>query len=261
MSDDVPLDGLGDKVEPTDPNSIQYLGRDGEWHLIPVEPKRTGDPELDAIWEMSFKELEQILKDESHPLHEKAKQVSSEITKPVADALADTLRELKVSFSTTIDTLGPWKALTVDRKALLPALNSSSWFARLPLELPKSALAGLVGEQNAAAAVIERPDALTTMGQGWIDLDAIEPPDASAAEIQEAAEARAREIRKIEILNALLDETQAAAESGKEALELSRDSLREAKSAKRAGWIAVWVAIIAALISVGGIVAAVLLAA
>lgn len=47
-----------------------------EWEEI--KPKKTGDPELDALWAMTISEVDEISEDDSHPWQEKAKQVKSE---------------------------------------------------------------------------------------------------------------------------------------------------------------------------------------
>jgi hypothetical protein len=250
MTEQAAADEPGDKTEPTEPGSIQYRGADGEWHEIAVEPKRTGDPELDAIWEMSFGELQKLLEDESHPLHEKAKQVSAEIMKPVAEAFGDIMKPLRESLAKSFDT-----------SALFPALDTSSWSAKLVPELPKIEVSEGLEAQRTAPARIKPPPPLTTPAQHWVDFDAIEPPNASLAEIQEAAEARAHELRskQIEVLTDLLMETRASAESGKEALDVSKQSLEATRSSRRAGWIAAWAAIVAAVISVAGILVTVLL--
>ncbi|PSK67620.1 hypothetical protein B0E53_00430 [Micromonospora sp. MH33] len=259
MTAQAAADEPGDETEPTEPGSIQYRGADGEWHEITVEPKRTGDPELDAIWEMSLEELEKLVEDESHPLHEKAKQVSAEIMKPIAEAFGDIMKPLRESLGKSIGTSG--LALKFDSKALFPALDASSWSAKLVPELPKAEVSEGLGDQRAASARMKPPPALTTPAQHWVDFEAIEPPNASLAEIQEAAEARAHELRskQIEVLTALLVETRAGAESDKEALDISKQALKATKSSKRAGWIAAWAAIAAAVISIAGILVTVLL--
>ncbi|MER7420986.1 hypothetical protein ABT346_30110 [Micromonospora peucetia] len=264
MTEQAAADEPGAETEPTEPGSIQYRGADGEWHEIAVEPKRTGDPELDAIWEMSIDELEKLLEDESHPLHKKAKQVSAEIMKPIAEAFGDIMKPLRESLAKSIGTSGIAKtqALKFDSKALFPVLDTSSWSAKLVPELPKIEVSEGLGAQRATSARIKPPPALTTPAQRWVDFDAIEPPNASLAEIQEAAEARAHELRskQIEVLTDLLVETRASADSDKEALDVSKQALDATKSSKRAGWIAAWAAIVAAVISIAGIFVTVLLA-
>ncbi|AVT39627.1 hypothetical protein [Plantactinospora sp. BB1] len=262
VTDEAAADEPGDKTEPTGPRSIRYRGADGEWHQIAAEPKRTGDPELDAIWAMSLDEVERIIEDESHPLHEKAKQVSAEVGRPIAEALADILRPVTESIMPRIDTSWMVKGLAprFGSMSLFPAVDTSSWLARLAPEVPKFELPGHLARHSTTAADIESPPAQPTREQHWIDFDAIEPPVASLAEIHEAAEARAHELRskQIEILTDLLRESRASAESGQEALDISKQSLAATKSSKRAGWIAAWAAIIAALISVAGILVTVL---
>lgn len=261
---DEPDEPADDDTEPNESASIQYRGADGEWHELDVEPKQTGDPELDAIWAMSFDELQGILEDESHPLHEKAKQVSREITQPIVDAASEIMRPITQSLVNSLDTSAITKALApkIDMKGLFPALDTS-WFAKLLPDMPKFELSADLTKQFAAPANVA-PLSRSTIAipdQRWIDLDTVEPPDASLTEIQEAAEARAHEMRsrQIELLSEMLAETRASAASGKEALEVSKQALDATKSSKRAGWIAAWAAIGAAVIGIAGIIVTVLL--
>ena len=103
VMEETTADELSDEGESNDSRAIQYRDVDGEWHELDVEPKRTGDPELDVLWAMSFDEIMQILDDESHPLHEKAKQVSREITKPMVDAAHQALRPITESIAKSFD--------------------------------------------------------------------------------------------------------------------------------------------------------------
>jgi hypothetical protein len=246
-----PEAGLGPKHEPKGRGSIQVRGTDGEWHELEVERKQTGDPELDAIWAMSFRELQRILEDESHPLHEKAKQVSNEITRPITDAVM-----------TSIDTAGIMKDVIskIGVKGWFPL--ETSWFAKLLPDVPEPGLSTSLTKQLAETVTFTPPpSALTLPAHRSIDLDTPEPPDASLVEIKEAAELRAHEMRgrQVELLSEMLAETRESAGSGKEALEVSRQALAATKSSKRAGWIAAWAAIVAAVIGGGGIVITILL--
>ncbi|WP_166353502.1 hypothetical protein [Phytoactinopolyspora limicola] len=275
MTDEIPQEEPGDQDEPsnagtsedaTDPpesGSIQYIGSDGEWHDIEVEPKKTGDPELDAIWSMSFHELERILEDEAHPLHEKAKQVSAEAAGPIVDAANDIFRPLTESFAKGLDMskIAASLAPKLDMQALFPALNASSWFAKLVPDLPKYELPEGLAEQlfqNSRLAPLPAPEPPV---HRLINFEAVEPPDASLTEIKEAADARAHEMRgrQIEILSNLLMEARASTESGKEALDLSRQALeatRESVSEARGSKIAAWTA---AAVGAIGLVATVVL--
>jgi len=100
----------------------------------------------------------------------------------------------------------------------------------------------------------EQPTQLMTPDHSWIDLEAIEPPDASMAAIQEAAELRVHEMRsaQIDVLKELLAETRASVESDKKALEVSEQALAATKSSKRAGWFACWAAFGAVLVGTVG---------
>ena len=251
-------DELSDEGEPNDSRAIQYRDVDGEWHELDVEPKRTGDPELDVLWAMSFDEIMQILDDESHPLHEKAKQVSREITKPMVDAAHQALRPITESIAKSFDAsrMAHTVIPKLDIKGLFPALDTSSWFAKLVPDLPKFELFTNLTMRPADTPSFARPLALVVPDERRIDFDTVEPPDASMAEIREAAEVRAHEMRsrQIEVLSDLLMETRTSAESGKKALDLSKQALEATMSSKSAGWFAGWAAVGAGLIGLVGIV-------
>lgn len=144
---------------------------------------------------------------------------------------------------------------------MVPALDTSSWFARLLPDLPTLELPESLSAQLAENARITLPPVVPS-GKRQIDLDAIDPPDASLAEVHEEAEARAHEMRskQVELLGEMLAQAQESTESGREALDLSRQALHATTSSKRAGWIADWAAVVAALIRLAGIVVTVLLA-
>ena len=91
---------------------IRVKGSDGEWHEIETKRRETGDPELDRLWRMSFGELEAILDDPEHPLHEKAGQVAREITEPLAEMAKEVLKPL-------VDSLPKF-----DVSALMPKVDS-----------------------------------------------------------------------------------------------------------------------------------------
>lgn len=250
--------GLGNEHKPKGSRSIRVRGADGEWHELQVERRQTGDPELDAIWAMSFGELQRILEDESHPLYEKAKQVSQEITRPVVEAAKELMRPITDSM-----TAGIKKSVVSQfgAKGWSPAAQTS-WFTKLLPDVPNPELStNLTKQYSEAVAHTPAPSALGIPARRSIDLDTLEPPDASLAEIREAAEVRAHEMRswQIELLSEMLAETRVSADSGKEALDVSRQALEATKSSKRAGWFAAWAAILAAVIGVGGIVVGILL--
>ncbi|MGO2112316.1 MAG: hypothetical protein ACTH31_11940 [Pseudoclavibacter sp.] len=254
MSEETEDEGLTEEpdnggVGPDGADAIRYRGADGEWHEFDVEPKRTGDPDLDTVWAMSFDELEAILDDESHPLHAKAKQVAVEMSKPLVEAAAELMRPLAESAMRGIDMSGWAQALVpkIDFTPLYPALDTSSWFAKLVPNLPKLEVPDNIWKNIAASARIEPPAVLEPPERRGIDFQAVEPPDASAAEIQGAAEARAHEMRskQFEVLTDLLSEARANSKSGEEALNVSKQALEatkksvdEARGSKCAAWAA-----------------------
>jgi hypothetical protein len=244
-----PADGAAERHES---GSIQYRDAHGDWHEISAEPKRTGDEELDAIWSMSFGDLERILEDESHPLHEKARRVAADIAQPLVDAAREIMRPITESIAESIGVRGIVKTL-------LPVLDTS-WFAKLMPELPRREFPAIISRQFAESASLAAPQ-LRGPEQRWIDLDSVEPPKASLTEIREAVEVRAHELRsrQIEILSELLMEARVSAESGKEALYVSKQALDATKSSKRAGWIAAWAALGAAVVGMAGIIVTILL--
>lgn len=235
---------------------MQFRGADGAWHELHVDRKHTGDPELDAIWEMSLGELETILDDESHVLHGKAKIVSEEMVRPFSDALQEIVRPISEAYMSSIDTSGLAKAMSsmADYTARLPKPDTS-WFSRFLVDVSKNywemPLPGIRTESPVAPS---QSDSRVSGGRA-IDLEGLEPPDATLAEIQEVAQARADELRsrQVQILGELLAEARASASFGNESLLLSRQALQAANSSKRAGWIAAWAAMGAVLVGLVGI--------
>jgi hypothetical protein len=241
---DLPKTEDGEESDLANESSVQFLGSDGEWHEIEVEPKNTGDPELDQLWSMSIDEMEAILEDESHPLHEKAKEVTAEAIKPIVDASNDVAKMLK---SIALPKFSTPTLQTLDLKKLFP-LDSTSWISKLALapEIPKFTLSDKIVKPFASDSAISLP-MQQQPEQHQIDFDSIQSPVASIAEIHKAADSRAHEMREeqIRILTEMLNETHASSESAKEALNVSKESLeatkrsvKEAKGSRIAAWTA-----------------------
>lgn len=252
MSDEIPvtpedaIESGQDKAESPNADQIRYKGADGKWHELKARKKNTGDPELDEIWAMSFEDFNHILEDESHPLHEKAKQVSAEMMEPFRQFARQAVKPFSDSFREALKVTRPDSSLLkVDTRSFFPHLDTSSWTAKLLPDRsegpPSQSLPNRLNPNPTTSPL--RADSVSRS----IDFDAPDPPDASPAEIQEAAEEHANELRnrQIEILTALLSETQSYATSGKDALEISKealkatkDSVNHARGSKHAAWVA-----------------------
>lgn len=234
---------------------LQYRGADGEWHEITAEPKRTGDPELDELWAMSFGDFEKVLEDESHPLHTKAKQVSAEITKPLAEVLSRAVKPFASEAFSSFTT----KALTdafpkFDFSSLYPKLDTS-WISKLAT--PKHDFPNFTNYW-ADLPRLSTPE-LHPQRARVIDFHAVEPPDATMAEIEEATEVKAHEVllQLVELQRQQLEQARADSEADKEALEISKQALKvteegveESRGSKRAAWAAAIIAGVGILVTV-----------
>lgn len=255
-------DDAEDETEPADDSPLQYRDADGEWHDIEVAPKRTGDPELDALWAMSFRELRELLDDESHPLHAKAEQVSEEMLRPIRDAANQALKPLTDSFLKAVDTAKLSANLSanvmpkVDLKGLPPTLDKS-WLSKMMPETPTFRWA-----ETASPIEASPPPSILGEPRRAIDFESMDLPDATVVEIREAAEIRAHEMRtrQNELLADLVLEFRENSKSGARALEVSEEALEATKSSKRAGWTAAWAAVAAAVIAAVGIIVTVVVA-
>lgn len=92
MRQDSATNHASDAEEPAEIGRIWIRGRDGETREIYPKRRETGDPELDALWDMPFQDLAKINRDPEHPLHEKSKQVVREIMAPLGEATRNLVR-------------------------------------------------------------------------------------------------------------------------------------------------------------------------
>lgn len=224
---------------------VPSIGEDNEGPAVfvsrrPARPS-TGDPELDALWKMSFNDLEKIIDDETHPLNVKAKQVAAEAMKPIRDAVQEITRTVTqgLDFSKTIGAF--------DLKGLVPVFETKSWAGKL---MPKLATPILPRGLSKTESLTHRPPIER------IDFDATTAPLVSAREVEAAAEERAHQLRseQLQVMVELLKETRSNSQAGEEALSVSKDGLAAAKSSARAAWIAAWVAVAALAATIAGII-------
>lgn len=214
--------------------------------------KSTGDPELDELWAMSIRDLQKVVDDESHPLHGKAKQVAREMMAPIQETI-------KRITQPTLDSIAATK---IDVDKLLPKIDTS-WASKFLDDLPRAHHFELPSSGRETtirpSAVLPASNPLTAPR---IDFESLELPDASAFEVQLAADEQSRDalLQLVQLQNEMLTHMQTGSETSAEALEISReslaatkDSVEHAKSSKIAAWAA-------AIVGLLGIAATVLVA-
>jgi len=214
--------------------------------------KSTGDPELDELWAMSIRDLQKVVDDESHPLHGKAKQVAREMMAPIQETI-------KRITQPTLDSIAATK---VDIDKLLPKIDTS-WASKFLDDLPRSYHYELPPSIREATI---RPSAVlpgrNPLAAPPIDFESLELPDASAFEVQLAADEQSRDalLQLVQLQSEMLTHMQAGSETSEEALRIGRESLAATKdSVEHAKWskYAAWAAAIVGLL---GIAATVLVA-
>lgn len=84
---------------------IRIRSKDGTWKEIYAERREIDDPEIEALWAMSYENLIAVNKDPDHPLHEKSKQVSHEIMAPFAKAVTDAYQPIADSMKSSVREL------------------------------------------------------------------------------------------------------------------------------------------------------------
>lgn len=218
-----------------DQPTIRVKGRDGTWReLEAADRPMSDDPEVNQLWELPIEELDAIVADENHPLHEKAVAVSAQVFAPLGSALSEWAKT-NVSFDTSM-----MKALS----SHLPNIDRS-WISDAVLEFPqwRAFRESLPERQPDQPLVIHS-----------IDFDSETPPAATVAQVRSAVDDMA--IGIFEELLAVQREQLAQAKLDAAEDDKARDI---ARSAKAAAWWAAWAAIAAVLASVGGIVTTVLL--
>jgi len=214
--------------------------------------KSTGDPELDELWAMSIRDLQKVVDDESHPLHGKAKQVAREMMAPIQETI-------KRITQPTLDSIAATK---VDIDKLLPKIDTS-WASKFLDDLPRTHHVELPPSIRETTI---RPSAVLPASNPLmaprIDFESLDLPDASAFEVQLAADEQSRDalLQLVQLQSEMLTHMQAGSETSEEALKISRESLAATKdSVEHAKWskYAAWAAAIVGLL---GIAATVLVA-
>jgi len=221
----------------------------------PKSTRHSDDPEFQRLWQMKFSELEAIERDPEHPLHQKALIVGREMLAPMAKAFEVSSRVTRAALS---EGLGEyWRA------ALQPAIDASRF-----LEQKYTPGMMQIGEQLAravkdmpAVGAIDMPRAPTS-----VDFSSNERPDATVAEVHDAAESVV-----VQRLSAMLDvavkglehqqersvvDDERARAQGQRDLLLDarhRDSTKLTRSGVTGGWVA-------ALLSGMGIIVAIVIA-
>lgn len=120
----------------------------------PAHPDNPEDAEYEALWESTIEDLNAILDDERHPLHDKAQEVAKELARPIAEAMVST-----GAISANVAALR-----TVANAAAVPRIDISSitaglrTFAQLmpePQDLSKKPAPGVddLTEQSSAVEV------------------------------------------------------------------------------------------------------------
>lgn len=212
-----------------------------------MSPKRTGDPELDALWSMPFGELRKISEDESHPLHEKARQVAAEAAEPVKEALAAIMDQMNESVRPIAESL-------VRGFAATPGFSHPNIM---------EAIRQIRGPEESTRSESPFPVGRTVE---WDDFDGA-GDEITMAAVERVNEEHAVQLRQVGLLGELLDETRAAKAETRaanaetraanaasaESLLISQKALNVARSSLKAGWWAAWGAIAAAVISAVGI--------
>ncbi len=198
-----------------------------------MSPKRTGDPELDALWSMPFGELRKISEDESHPLHEKARQVAAEAAEPVKEALAAIVDQMNESVRPIAESL-------VRGFAATPGFSHPNIM---------EAIRQIRGPEESTRSESPFPVGRTVE---WDDFDGA-GDEITMAAVERVNEEHAVQLRQVGLLGELLDETRAANAASAESLLISQKALNVARGSRKAGWWAAWGAIAAAVISAVGI--------
>ncbi|MGR0219518.1 hypothetical protein [Agromyces sp. ZXT2-6] len=224
-------DQSGEAPTPDDEPRIRVRSGNGEWRELKGDRPKSDDPEVEALWNTNIAQLESIAADESHPLHAKAVEVSRQAVKPIHDALTDDVaRRLK-----------SWVAPHAFRTPV-----DRSWLGGLVVEYPDWRN---ISSELPASVVVKPPSIVGTT----VDFDAMDLPDATASEVERAAEDKAQQIRLQQV--GLLEEL---VRQAREDSASSQESLEVAKGARKAGWWAVAGGFLAVAVSVVGIIVTVI---
>ena len=217
--------------------------RNGVW--VPLESARptSDDSEIEQLWEMGLEELNAIVEDETHPLHDKAVVVAAQAFAPITDAVAKWSASAAESISGAISELGS-----------TPGINKS-WVTDLVIDSPYW-----------MAFRDSLPEPTNELVIEGIDLDSADAPDITVEEFAAKAPSVGAGL-----LTALLDNSDAQLKEQRDqnvtlraqleaqqehmstSTTASDEALKVAKSAKRGSWLAAWAAIAGALIALGAL--------
>lgn len=197
----------------------------GKWVDVTPEPKRTGDPELDTLWEMPADEVDRIAKDFLDPLHEKAKQVQAEAMEPIADAFFEASRPLRETMQKAFENI-------------FPQLDFRSFGPLFTFKMPPQNHVGLkpwgswhtedVGTEEEPTAELdaeELEDAVDDVTADETGLEAVEPSDRFTFGTMQAAILR--------LLEHTVDGNETRELMRKESLEASKDASKWSRKANR----------------------------
>lgn len=234
-----------------DDDALEDQNADDAMAVVPQSSRNTGDPELGELWRMSIRELQEIIDDDSNPLQPKAKQVAAEAMKPLTDAV----QEIGKSIAAFQD-FGKTLRKTVNFKDVVPIIDTTSWAAKLVPTIPSFTIPQGLRDLIQTTKVFGQTAPIKT-----VDFDSIQAPLASARDVELAAGGQAVQLlsQQLEVMTDLLEETRTNAQAGEEALTVSKDALRSARSSARAAWTAAWVAIGSLVAVLAGIGVTVLL--
>jgi len=72
-----------------DSHGLRVRGTNGEWTRLTSSRVPSVDPEIEHLWELPIGELEKILENPDHPLHEKATVVNAQAFAPISAAIEE----------------------------------------------------------------------------------------------------------------------------------------------------------------------------
>lgn len=238
------------EAEPEHTPDIQ-VKVNGEWVMLESSRPKSDDPEIEQLWDMGLEELNTIVDDQAHPLHDKAVVVAAQALAPLTDAVA------KWSSTAAESIAGALAGL-----ALTPGIDKS-WVTDLVVDYP-----------NWKAFRDSLPEPTEHLVIDGIDFDSAEAPDLTAEELAAKLPAIT-----IELLNALLsradeqltaqhaqmttmrdqlqtlrDQLQSQRDHTKATSQSDQAALSVSKSAKKGSWWAAWAAIAGAVIAVAALI-------
>jgi hypothetical protein len=224
MTDDVAPEGEAEKVAsfrirqgPDGTDQISRYG--GPWEDVTPEPV-SDDPAVNAIGELSILEVQAIADDEAHPDHEAAVEYQRLFS-----------QELREGFRALLGQTGVTTAVAT-------ALNPGAMPANLYADESEVPPALLQTARRAASKLRDQTQSIETSLATMRDptLDVIEAQGQTNQRLQALAE----------VLGGMVETLQTGAEAQKNATDRS---LRLAKSAAWAAWLALAVAVSAVVIS------------